>query len=671
MPARLLDDLRAAPSAPLLVAGAGVSAWFALDQGGQPPETWAPGGLLLFGLLAVGIAVLRPRLRGIPRSTVLAGALLAGYCAWSYASVGWAGDQGVAWEGANRTLIYLAAFVLFGLWRQTPTSAGAVLGILAVTVAGATGAIIVRLAITDDARVLLPTGRLLDPTGYANATAALLIMTGMVTLCVAASPRLSWWLRGLAAGALVLLLDGALLAVSRGSLIATPATLAVLLLVAPERLRRLAVLVPAALAVLVAVGPILELTDLLDTDQPPTGAEGAHRVARLVLLGAGATGLLVALVALIEQRRPPSAAVAQRIHRVAAVVVAVALAVALTGAAAAVGDPRDELDRAWASFKQGYGESSGTRLAGGLGSDRYDFYRVTLGLFEDHPVAGIGADNFFIEYLREGAGNETPHYPHSIELRTLAQTGVIGALLLFGAFAAAAPGAVRAGRHRGSGTAIGALAAGATTAVVYWLVHGSADWFFEYAGLGTIAFSLLGLATALDPARAAAEGAPSTRAPRPAALAAATLLTVLALVALGPFWASELQVTRAGQQFSRQPGEALGRLERARELNPFSTRPDDVAGGIAVRLGDLGGARRFFQRALERSSEDQYASLQLAALASAFGDRPRAIALARRATALAPRDPAARDVLAVVRSGARVDILALQRRILSAGDVPG
>lgn len=669
MLARLLDDLRAAPSTPLLVAGACVLAWFALDQGGQPPATWAPGGLMLFGLLAVGIAVLRPRLHGLPRSTVLAGALLAGYCAWSYASVGWADDQGAAWEGANRTLIYLAAFVLFGLWQQTPSSAGAVLAILAATVAGATAAIVLRLAVTDDARPLLPTGRLLDPTGYANATAALLIMAGMVTLCVAASSRVSWWLRGFSAAALVLLLDGALLAVSRGSLIATPTTVAVLLLVAPERLRRLAVLVPVAVAVLVAAGPILELTDLLDTSEPPTGAEGAHRVARLVLLGAGATGLLVALAALVEQRRPPSAALARRIHRVSAVVVGVVLTVAVAGAVVVVGNPRDELDGAWSSFKQGYGESSGgTRLAGGFGSDRYDFYRVTLRQFEDRPVTGIGADNFFSDYLREGTGNETPHYPHSLELRTLAQTGLIGALLLFGAFAAAAPGALRAARHDGGGTARGALAAGAGAAVVYWLAHGSADWFFEYAGLGTIAFALLGLATALDPARADAERAPAWRLP---ATAVAALLAVVALAALGPFWTSELQVERAGRQFSRQPGEALGRLERARQLNPFAARPDDVAGAIAIRLRDLPRARRSFQRALERAPDDQYATLQLAAIASALGDRPRAVVLARRAVALAPRDSAARDVLAVLRSGARVDVAALQRRILLVSDLRG
>lgn len=676
MTARLLEALRRAPSIPLLVVGAGVLAWFALHQGGQSPLVWAPGGLVLLGLLAVGIAVLLPRLRGVPRLTVLAGALLAGYCAWSYASVGWATEQGAAWEGANRTLVYLAAFVLFALWRQTPASAGVVLGVLVASVAGATASIVIRLARTDDARPLLPTGRLQDPTGYVNATAALLLMTAVVALCAAASPHVWWWLRGLSGAALVLLADGALMAVSRGSLLALPVTLAVLLLVAPERLRRIAVVVPAALAVGLAARPILDLASLLEGYPAPAGAPAAHHVAQLVLAGAGVVGLVVALVALLEHRRSPSAAVAHRVHRVSGVLVGAALAVALVVATVVVGSPRDELDGAWSSFKQGYGENTGTRLTSGLGSDRYKFYVVALRQFDAHPVIGVGADNFFVDFLREGEGGETPHYPHSIELRTLGQTGLVGALLLFGAFAAAAPGAVRAARQRG--TAGGALAAGAATAVVYWLVHGSADWFFEYAGLGTIAFALLGLATALDPARTAAaldpvkaDAAPvrSARRPRVLACAGAALLAAAALALLGPFWASEVQLDRAGEQFARQPDRALGRLARARQLNPFTARPDDVAGSISIRLGDLAGARHGFEAALERLPDDQYATLQLAAVVSALGNRPRALALARRASALAPRDATARDVFAVLRSGDGIDVVALQRRLLAASDL--
>mgnify|MGYP006213450961 CR=1 FL=1 len=36
----------------------------------------------------------------------------AAYVAWSYVSVLWADDQGVAWEGSHRTLLYFACFAL-------------------------------------------------------------------------------------------------------------------------------------------------------------------------------------------------------------------------------------------------------------------------------------------------------------------------------------------------------------------------------------------------------------------------------------------------------------------------------------------------------------------------------------------------------------------------------
>src|SRR5439155_20359472 len=100
----------------------------------------------------------------------------------------------------------------------------------------------------------------------------------------------------------------------------------------------------------------------------------------------------------------------------------------------AVADPGGELDKAWHSFKKPSpvtGERG--RLSSGLGSNRYDFYRVALDEFADHPIAGTGVDNFTADYLVRGRSQETPRYPHSLELRTLAETGIVGALLLFGA----------------------------------------------------------------------------------------------------------------------------------------------------------------------------------------------------------------------------------------------
>jgi O-antigen ligase len=105
---------------------------------------------------------------------------------------------------------------------------------------------------------------------------------------------------------------------------------------------------------------------------------------------------------------------------------------------------------AWDTFKsqRGYAaNASGSRLTSGLGSQRYDFYRVALDEFLAHPLVGIGADNFQQQYLAHGHSEETPHYPHSVELRTLVQTGVIGALLALVGLAAALVAAARGTGH--------------------------------------------------------------------------------------------------------------------------------------------------------------------------------------------------------------------------------
>ena len=162
---------------------------------------------------------------------------------------------------------------------------------------------------------------------------------------------------------------------------------------------------------------------------------------------------------------------------------------------------------------------SGSRLTSGLGSNRYDFYRVALNEFVAHPLVGIGADNFQQQYLVHGRSDETPHYPHSVELRTLAQTGLVGALLALVGLGAALLAGVRAALAsiaRRADPLGGAVAAAALGGFAYWLVHGSVDWFWEFAGLGAPAFALLGLACALGRSR---RPPPSERVPAASATA--------------------------------------------------------------------------------------------------------------------------------------------------------
>ena len=50
------------------------------------------------------------------RTVFAAVGLLAAFTVWSYASIGWAADRGVAWDGSNRGLLYLLVFGLLALW---------------------------------------------------------------------------------------------------------------------------------------------------------------------------------------------------------------------------------------------------------------------------------------------------------------------------------------------------------------------------------------------------------------------------------------------------------------------------------------------------------------------------------------------------------------------------
>ena len=81
-------------------------------------------------------------------------------------------------------------------------------------------------------------------------------------------------------------------------------------------------------------------------------------------------------------------------------------------------------------------------------------------MFADRPVGGYGADNFQREYFLRGNGDQQPRYPHSLEVRVLAQTGLVGALLLGGALVAgflAASAALRGRRDLAAAVAAGAL----------------------------------------------------------------------------------------------------------------------------------------------------------------------------------------------------------------------
>jgi O-antigen ligase len=672
----LTAHLREAPATvPALGALALMVVW-ATGQAGYPLTHWAPGGLVVLALLAIALAAVRPRLSEIPPAVRLAVACMAAYTALSFLSILWAGVPGDAWEGANRTLLYLLVFALFACCPQR--GATAALLVCAWTVALIGVALFTALHVDAAAGAgrllaLLPGGRLVYPAGYVNANAAQWLMAFWPALLLAREQRLPWGLRGVLAGGAVVLAEVALLSQSRGSVYATAALVVLVFALLPGRVRTFALAVPVAAGIGAAAPAVLRVGERVSALEGAShGAAALHSAAAAVhgatvatLLSALAVGAVVAAGAALESRRTLSPAAAARVHRGVATVAVAALVVLLAGGWAAAGDPLTRVRHAWDTFKspRGYAAdaTTGSRLTSGLGSSRYDFYRVALDEFAAHPVGGIGADNFAEPYLAHGRSDETPHYPHSVELRTLVETGLVGGLLAVVGLGAALV-ACRRAIVRNRDSLARAVAAAAAAGFAYWAVHGSVDWFWEFAGLGGPAFALLGLGCALAP-RADVVPPRTSRRGRPL-IVAGTLAALAAVASLTAPWLSELQVQSAARIWPQAPQQAYARLDSAARLDPLSDEPYVVAGSIALRLGELGRAAHDFALALRRTPGDAYATLERGAIASARGERRGALVLLERAARLSPRDPLIREALARVRGGRRVDIEELNRSIL-------
>jgi O-antigen ligase len=686
MTSKLTASLREAPATvPALVALALFVVW-ATNQTGYPVTHWAPGGLIVLGLLVIALAFIGVRWREMPVPVRIALGCLAAYTALSFLSILWADVPGDAWEGADRTLLYLLVFALFACWRQSGLTAALLLcgWTLALIALALFTALHLDGATSASLRSMLPGGRLEYPSGYSNANAAQWLMAFWSALLLARSKRLPWALRGLLAGGAVLLAEVALLSQSRGSLYATPVMLVLVFILLPGRVRTFALLVPVAAGIAVGAPSVLRVGNHL-SGGAVTHAH-VHSAVVISLIASIVVGLFVALGSALETRRAYTESTGRRVHRALAAIAVVALVGVVAGGLLAAGNPVKRVEHAWHTFKTGYSAdaTTGSRLASGLGSNRYDFYRVALDEFLAHPVLGIGADNFAEQYLAHGRSEETPHYPHSVELRTLVQTGVIGALLAVIGLGAALVAGASALRRRDP--LANAVAAAALAGFAYWVVHGSFDWFWEFAGLGAPAFAMLGLACALAPSRHAAvatqsagprpvpetrdgaSAAASTRrrfaGPRLPIALAGTLVVLAAAVSLAGPWLSELEVESAAKIWTKAPATAYSRLGDAAKLDPLSDESYLVAGSIALRYDELGRAEQDFSHARSRTPGDAYATLELGAIASSQGHRAAALELLERAARLDPRDGLIQAALRLVKSGQRISIQELNRVIL-------
>ena len=624
-------------------------------EAGFYPTSWMPAGLFLIALTAVTAIALAPP-RGVPRASLAALGLLGAYAVWTFISITWADQQAVAWEGANRTAIYVLIFALFTLWPIGERGARIVVGLFGIGVATVGLVELLRANGSSEPLGYFIGLRLAEPAGYINANVALWTLGLLACVFTAASRETVLWLRPLFLAGAGVLAPLAVLGQSRGWALALPAALVLFVLITPGRVRLLFAIAAVGLATLAQRGRLLAVHDEVEPGRlDPLLSDATAGI----LVGACVLGLVGLAWALADRRVALPGPVLRRLGQGVAVLAVVGVAAA--AALAVSGDALDGLGDRWEEFKEG-GEpaSAESRFASG-GSNRWDFWTVAWELFEEEPIRGIGMENFQVEYLRRGTSEERPQFPHSLELGVLSQTGLVGALLLGGALLMAI---VAAWRVRSASRGRSAVAGAAVGIAAYWLLHASVDWFWEFAALTGTAIAMLGLAGALAPRpeEAGEEAGPPSRVRLPPAVAASVAAGALAVSIALP-WASELLVREASDNWTDDPQAAFDQLDTAASLNPLSNVPQLTSASIALELGDIPRARAEFAEALEHDQETAYALFELGAIAAERGERADALALLRRALALTPRDEILRRTLRDVRAGRNVSVEALNERI--------
>jgi O-antigen ligase len=272
---------------------------------------------------------------------------------------------------------------------------------------------------------------------------------------------------------------GVYLTYSRGAL--AIAALGLLVLVAAEptyRQLRASLLALAAGVAGAAVAAALPGVAALEGSTPER--DGAIALVALIALAGGA-GLLAARSRAGPDRSLP------RAGRLAPAAGIVAAAVAVGLVAAGLGERPTAAELA-----------AGAR-AGRLtttSSNRYEYWRVGLTAFQRHPLRGLGAAGFRGEWLRKRSIREAVRDVHSLEIEMAVELGIVGLIalaLLIGGIAAAAAGALR--RHRSE-------AAGASAALLAWLISASIDWHWQLPAVSLPAIVLSGMLIVLAEAPA-------------------------------------------------------------------------------------------------------------------------------------------------------------------------
>jgi hypothetical protein len=624
---------------------------WAVHDGGFDADTWYWGALVALGALVV-VGVLRiGSARPLPGPLKVALGAFALYVAWSYLSIAWAQAPGTALQGSNRALLYLLVFALMALIPWRPTTALAALVVFCLGIGVIALVLLLRLESADSVAGLFTSGRLVAPTGYFNSDAALFTICALTATSLGCRRELPALVRGLLIGAATAALQLAVLAQSRGWLFTLPLILVAAVIIVPGRGRFILTALLPAIATAISARKLVSVFN--DTTAASLNA-GVRAIGHEALILVVVAIVLVTLAAWAESLLPPGRHAPRGLRIGGALALSV---VVIGGGAAGVikathNDPVGFVKREWNGFSHPPKHLGTGSYFATVGSGRYDFWRVGLDAFTAHPIGGLGQDNFDDYYVSRRHTREEPLWTHSLEIRLLTHTGLVG-FVLFAVFLVAGITAALRARRRGPPLARIAAASALLPAVV-WLIHGSVDWFWELPALTGPALGFLAMGGALSakpwPAEAVEARPPGLRGSRRSrtrVLVAipALLVLVAATVVLALPYLSVREVSMGSDQALSNPAAALHDLKLAAQLNPLNADAGTRAGLIALSAGLNAVAKQRFAQSISRERGAWLPWLGQGLADSALGERQQARRSLRTAYAINNQQPPIQQAL--------------------------
>ncbi len=624
-------------------------AYLALSNGGYDTIVRSQVGIAVWWIVLLGAlaGILPGRIGG---AGWVATGLLAAFALWTGLATSWSESAERSTIELGRVAMYLGVLVL-ALALQGRAGARHTINGLACAIGFVTLlAVLSRLhpqwfPVNDHIESFGVLGevtarKLSYPLNYWNALAAFAAMGVPLLLGVALTARTLAG-QGLAAAMLPLSALCVYLTISRGGTLALVVGVVVFLAFVPRRLSALGTLGAAGLGSAILLSAASQRDALQDGLPTATAIGQGSELIWLAVIVCGGVALLQVAMGLSARhvRRPALLAPGRRTTALGALALAAVVCVAAVAAGAPgyVDDRVQEFKAPVGTVTAGDQDNVFSRLQATNGNTRYQYWQAALDANETAPWQGIGPGTFEFWWSRNGTTPAFVRDAHTLYFETLAETGIVGFVLLVGLLALLlGAAAVRSltcppGLRMPIAAAVGGIAAFMTAAAFEWVWE-----------MGAIACAVMVLAAVILAGRgdSAVADEPAERSRMRLPRAALAVLAVAATGAIAVPLSGALATDRSRDAAADgRLNAALRDSRTAERLQPYAATPH-LQRALVLELGGALPRAAVAARAATADEPTNWRTWFVRARIDARrGEAASALRFFRKARRLNPRSP--------------------------------